>query len=89
MAKSSMIRMLSGCLFVVWLAAGCASAPAEKSAATHYWESTATTKQYNADHSACEQRTQVDADGKLDPHSTSFEAYRECMIEQGYSLRTY
>lgn len=24
-----------------------------------------------------------------DPDSTSFTAYRDCMIEQGYTLRTY
>ncbi|MGD8416808.1 MAG: hypothetical protein PVH91_07110 [Pseudomonadales bacterium] len=60
-----------------------------QTAATHYWESTASSKQYNADNAACEQKTKVDAEGKLDPNSTSFQAYRDCMISQGYSLRTY
>ena len=67
----------------------CASTSAEPVAATHYWESTVSTKKYNADNSACEQKTEVDADGQLDPSSASFSAYRDCMIEQGYTLRTY
>jgi hypothetical protein len=61
----------------------------DSTGATHYWESTASTKKYNADHAACEQQTRVDAEGQLDPDSTSFGAYRDCMIKQGYSLRTY
>ena len=71
---------------------GCATTeqPASDSqAATHYWESTASKRQYSADHAACEQSTQVDANGQLDANSASFEAYRDCMIEQGYTLRTY
>ncbi len=50
---------------------------------------TASTKQYNADHASCEQQTKVDAEGELDANSASFEAYRDCMIEQGYTLRNY
>ena len=70
---------------------GCAGTePAQMAeGATHYWESTASTKQYNADHAGCEQKTAVNADGELDPNSASFDAYRDCMIEQGYTLRTY
>ena len=73
------------------LLGGCASTETAAPAAdaTHYWESTASTKQYDADNSACEQKTLVDADGKLDPNSTSFAAYKDCMIKEGYSLRTY
>lgn len=70
--------------------AGCASTPSEsKSRPTHYWESSAPAKQYDADNAACQEKTQVQADGQLDPNSTSFEAYRDCMISEGYSLRTY
>ena len=69
---------------------GCASTtPEPRSKATHYWESDVSSKQYNADHAACEAKTHVNADGQLDPNSTSFEAYRDCMISEGYSLRTY
>ena len=70
---------------------GCAttSPPVESDAATHYWESSASTREYKADHSVCEQKSLVDADGKLDPDSTSFSAYRDCMISEGYTLRTY
>ena len=78
-------------LFACVFAAGCSSTESTQSAevATHYWESTASTKQYNADHAGCEQKTAVNADGELDPNSASFDAYRDCMIEQGYTLRTY
>ena len=44
---------------------------------------------YNADNAACEQATRLDANGELDPSSASFDAYRDCMIEHGYTLRTY
>ncbi len=76
---------------LLFLAAGCASTgqPQTAERATHYWESTVSTKQYNADHAACEQSTEVDANGELDAQSASFDAYRNCMIEQGYTLRTY
>lgn len=57
--------------------------------ATHYWDSTVSTRQYKADNAACQEKTKVNADGELDPGSTSFQAYRDCMISQGYSLRTY
>ena len=86
-----MLRLLAtlGCLAI--LMAGCASTEPTQSGsqATHYWESTASKRQYSADHAACEQATQVDANGELNPNSTSFDAYRNCMIEQGYTLRTY
>ena len=69
---------------------GCASTESNHVAKpTHYWESSAPAKQYNADNAACAAKTQVKADGQLDPNSTSFEAYRDCMISEGYSLRTY
>ena len=74
---------------LVLFLSGCASTPPEPEGATHYWESTASTKQYNADHSACEAETRVDAEGQLDANSASFAAYRDCMIENGYTLRTY
>jgi hypothetical protein len=77
----------------IFLISGCTSqAPQQVGAsarATHYWESTASSKQYRSDHASCEQRTEIDANGELDPNSTSFEAYRDCMIEQGYTLRNY
>ena len=85
-----MTRLMIITAFTIFLA-GCASteSPESTDGATHYWESTASTKQYNADHASCEQKTEVDANGELDAHSASFEAYRDCMIEQGYTLRNY
>ncbi|MGE0622698.1 MAG: hypothetical protein AB7I04_23985 [Pseudomonadales bacterium] len=70
---------------------GCASTTTSdaKARPTHYWEANVPAKQYNADNAACEAKTQTRADGQLDPNSPSFEAYRDCMISEGYSLRTY
>ena len=73
---------------LAFLAGGCASSP-DDPAATHYWQSDVTSRQYHRDHSSCEEATHVDAAGQLDPESTSFSAYRDCMIEHGYTLRTY
>lgn len=70
---------------------GCASTPTQSASVrpTHYWEANVPAKQYNADNAACEAKTHVQANGQLDPNSPSFEAYRDCMISEGYSLRTY
>jgi len=70
---------------------GCASTPSSETASrpTHYWDAKVPEKQYNADNAACAAKTNVKADGQLDPNSASFEAYRDCMISEGYSLRTY
>ena len=86
-----MTRLIIATGLVLGLLGGCASTndAAEPQGATHYWESTASKKQYANDHSACEAVTKVDADGELDPNSASFDAYRDCMIEQGYTLRRY
>ena len=85
-----MTRLMMTAVFATLLA-GCASTESDRStvSAPHYWESTASTKQYNADNATCQQKTQIDADGQLDANSASFEAYRDCMIEQGYTLRNY
>ena len=74
---------------ILTLVSGCASAPAEEAQATHYWESSATARQYRTDNRACEQASLVDAEGELDPDSDAYESYRNCMIEQGYTLRSY
>ena len=89
-----MTRVISTAATVLFVAAGmtgCATTESGQTAtnATHYWESTAPTKKYNADHESCEQKTEVDADGELNANSASFDAYRDCMIGQGYTLRTY
>jgi len=86
-----MLRLLAtlGCLAIIMAGCGSTEPTQGDSQATHYWESTASKRQYTTDHAACEQATEVDANGELDPNSTSFDAYRNCMIEQGYSLRTY
>ena len=88
--------LMIGAVFVL-CAGGCASSgpdsvqspQPEKASATHYWESTASSREYKVDNAACAQKTEVDADGALDPNSTSFDAYRDCMIGQGYTLRNY
>ena len=89
-----MTRLLISAAVVISLLlamSGCTSTTSatESTAATHYWESSASTREYKADHSVCEQKSLVDADSKLDPDSTSFSAYRDCMIKEGYTLRTY
>ena len=87
-----MAKQLANWMLVAGVSAlmtACAATAPEKDDATHYWQSTATTKQYNADNSACEEKTAIDADGQLDADSASFSAYRDCMIERGYTLRTY
>ena len=86
-----MTRLIVAFGLSLGLLSGCAStdSTSESQGATHYWESTASKKQYHSDHSNCEAVTQVDADGELDPNSASFDAYRDCMIEQGYTLRRY
>ncbi len=62
-----MTRLMITAAMALFLA-GCATTEPEQAAtsATHYWESTASTKQYNADHASCEQQTKVDAEGELD-----------------------
>jgi hypothetical protein len=70
--------------------AGCASAPQSKP--THYWESpTASENKYRADEQSCQQRAGSAGQHfpQFDASSESYEAYRSCMIEQGYVLRQY
>jgi uncharacterized lipoprotein len=87
-----MNRSAQGLLIIALVAIlGACSTTKEPVAATHYWYSdeSTSTREYNADNTNCEKQTQLDASGKLDPDSTSFSAYRDCMIKNGYSLRTY
>ena len=70
-----MITNAAAALFACVFVAGCASTETGQTdeSATHYWESTASTKQYNADHAGCEQKTAVNADGELDANSASID----------------
>jgi hypothetical protein len=72
--------------------AGCASAPESASTPTHYWESAknANENRYRMDNAACQAQVQAEQGSTtFDPGSQSFEAYQECMVSRGYSLRTY
>ena len=75
------------------LLSACASTPdnneAPTPAATHYWQSEVSTQTYNRDNTVCQRTTDSTSSGELDPNSLSFQAYRDCMIEKGYTLRTY
>lgn len=94
MMNGAAFTLIAACTLFI---GGCASsgqdsvkpAQREQASATHYWESTASSREYKVDNAACAQKTEVDADGKLNPNSTTFDAYRDCMIEQGYTLRNY
>lgn len=86
---SNSLRALG--LAVAFALSGCVSSPREETA-THYWEAQdpkLTKQRYNFDHTNCQEQSETNADGSLDPKSTSFSAYRDCMIKQGYTLRTY
>lgn len=57
---------------------------------THYWEAadSKTEHQYKLDQNACNSGSPADS-GEFNASSPEFEAYRECMINRGYVLRTY
>lgn len=89
---------------VTALMVGCASTGAVESSAaaqsataqagtsaTHYWQSKrqAGTSDYQRDNSRCGQMNDVSTQSPMAYDSESFEAYRQCMIERGYVLRTY
>lgn len=71
---------------------GCAAAPEPTdAAATHYWYSDTGNpkRQYNSDNTNCRQQSNADQTDSLETQSHSYQAYRDCMIENGYTLRRY
>jgi hypothetical protein len=84
------MKQLFAALAVLALFAGCASAPQSKP--THYWESSkVSANKYRVDEQSCQQQAGTPGERfpEFDPSSESYEAYRACMIEQGYVLRHY
>lgn len=72
----------------VVLITGCASAGQTKP--THYWDAAAKPEsRYQSDNSACEAANGAMAANPMVADSGAFQAYRDCMIERGYVLRTY
>lgn len=68
---------------------GCATTEAPEP--THYWESSnsATSNAYRNDNSQCADLTKITPTAPMAASTDSFDAYRACMIERGYVLRTY
>lgn len=58
---------------------------------THYWESSnsANSHTYRNDNSQCADLTEIKPTAPMPAGTDSFDAYRACMIERGYVLRTY
>ena len=73
------------------LLCGCATS-VEKMAATHYWEPTSidrSQREYNQDNVRCETSSGVEGATGIAAAAPSFESYRQCMIERGYSLQAF
>lgn len=74
--------------FAVVLAGGCASSSPTKP--THYWDAAAKPEaKYQSDNSACESANGAEASNPMLADSGAFQAYKDCMVERGYVLRTY
>jgi len=78
-----------GLIVVATFTLGCAATSTSKSPApTHYWEADVPQHTYNRDNQTCQ--SQTGENGKsFEGDSLSFQKYRNCMIEKGYTLRTY
>ena len=59
--------------------------------ATHYWQTkeAKTERDYKIDNGTCQDNTGIEQPTTMQSESPSFEAYRDCMVEKGYVLRTY
>jgi hypothetical protein len=74
--------------FAVVLTGGCASSSQTKP--THYWDAAAKPEtKYQSDNSACESANGAEASNPMLADSGAFQAYKDCMVERGYVLRTY
>lgn len=70
------------------LLAGCSNT--SNNLATHYWQSDkASAYAYRVDERSCHSQTGAESSEAFDAGSSSYEDYEACMIERGYSLRTY
>lgn len=72
-----------------FLFAACAASPREHP--THYWQAdkAKTAREYRIDNGTCNEEFAIDENAPLPTESPSFAAYRNCMIEKGYVLRSY
>lgn len=88
MNNQNILNLLIAISFSTLLAA-CAAAPSAQ--ATHYWqaEKAKTEREYSIDHGACHEQYGTGDSNPMRPASPSFEAYRQCMVEKGYVLRSY
>ena len=71
------------------LIAACSTSPREHP--THYWQATdaKTEREYRIDNDTCNSQLGIDDAIPMPTESPSFEAYRNCMVEKGYVLRSY
>ena len=67
----------------------CATRPQDHP--THHWqaEKAKTEREYRIDNGACHEQFGIDETTPMPFESPSFEAYRNCMIEKGYVLRSH
>lgn len=84
----------TGPLLVLAIAAafsGCAATAEKDESATHYWysETSKPKRQYNSDNTNCMQQSDAEQAEPLEAESPSYQAYRDCMIQNGYTLRRY
>ena len=59
--------------------------------ATHFWQAkeAKTQRDYKIDNGNCQDSNGIKQPATMQQESPSFEAYRDCMVEKGYVLRTY
>ena len=76
-------------IFFFMLIAACATETSLQ--ATHYWQAqeAKTERDYKVDNGDCRHITGLEEPEAMQSESPSFEAYRDCMVEKGYVLRTY
>lgn len=77
----------------IFILCGCAtSVDVGKATPTHYWKPTVSEvsqREYDHDNSNCESTSGVTGSEGIAVNAPSFEAYQQCMIEEGYSLQIF
>ena len=88
--KTKLIKSLSG-LAAAFFVVGCASTePTTANAGpTHYWDADVPAETYTRDNVTCQRATDSSSTEAFETDSMSFQAYRDCMITKGYTLRNY
>jgi len=79
---------IAGFASIALLLAACANTAPP----THRWASSedANKARYTADHNTCKKNALIEVDqSQLDPQSPAFQAYKQCMNNQGYVLTAY